>query len=199
MSPLALRAIFGSCLTLGMADLVWLDANAARFNSNEPWERLRAPLPIVSAEVTKPALEASPASATASEGATARANDSASQPSEVTAWTIQFDRSLSIIRSDQAPNLAAIADAIRRDARAVVQIGGHADRLAWKGNRGDNLTLSEDRAGAVARALSKLGVPADRIRRLAFGDTRPVDERSTEDAYRRNRRVEVHIEMRGGP
>jgi chemotaxis protein MotB len=112
---------------------------------------------------------------------------------------IQFDRSLSVLRSDQAPNLAAIADAVRKDARAIVQIGGHADRLAWKGNRGNNLTLSEDRAVAVARALSKLGVPSDRVRRAAFGDTRPIDERTTEEAYRRNRRVEVRIELRGGP
>jgi len=199
MSPFALRAIFVSCLTLGLADLAWLDANAARLNSDEPWERLRAPLPIVSAEVTKPAAETSLASPPAGEGATPRLADRASQPAEATSWTIQFDRSLSVIRSDQAPNLAAIADVIRKDARAIVQIGGHADRLAWKANRGNNLTLSEDRAVAVARALSRLGVPSDRIRRAAFGDTRPIDERTTEDAYRRNRRVEVRIELRGGP
>jgi outer membrane protein OmpA-like peptidoglycan-associated protein len=182
-----------------------LDANAVRFNSNEPWERLRAPVPIVSSEIKvtpeikKPVAETSLAAPPASEGARPRSTDSATQPAEASSWMIQFDRSLSVLRSDQAPNLAAIADAVRKDARAIVQIGGHADRLAWKGNRGNNLTLSEDRAVAVARALSKLGVPSDRVRRAAFGDTRPIDERTTEEAYRRNRRVEVRIELRGGP
>jgi outer membrane protein OmpA-like peptidoglycan-associated protein len=198
MSPFALRAIFGSCLTLGLTDLAWLDMNAFRVNNDDSWERLRAPLPVVSAEPVQPVVETTLGSPPASEGPATRSTDSASQSAAVTSWIIQFDRSLSVIRSDQAPNLAAIADAARSDARAIVQIGGHADRLAWKGKRGDNLALSDDRAVAVARALSKRGVPSDRIRRAAFGDTRPMDERTTEDAYRRNRRVEVRIELRGG-
>jgi outer membrane protein OmpA-like peptidoglycan-associated protein len=167
-------------------------------NGDESWEHLRAPLPIVSAELAKPIAPTLPSSPPASEGAPSAAPASAEKREQVTSWIIQFDRSLSVLRSDQAPNLADIADLVRSDARAVVQIGGHADRLAWKGNRGNNLSLSEDRAVAVARALSKLGVPPDRIRRVAFGDTRPIDERTTEDAYRRNRRVEVRILLGGG-
>jgi outer membrane protein OmpA-like peptidoglycan-associated protein len=198
MSPFALRAIFSSCLALGLADLAWLDVNALRLNSDESWERLQAPLPIVSAELAKPVVATTLASPPASKAPAARSTGSASQSAAVTSWTIQFDRSFSVIRSDQAPNLAAIADAARSDVRAIVQIGGHADRLAWKGNRGSNLALSDNRAVTVARALLKLGVPSDRIRHVAFGDTRPIDERTTEEAYRRNRRVEVRIELGGG-
>jgi outer membrane protein OmpA-like peptidoglycan-associated protein len=201
MSPAVLRAIFGSCLTLGLVDLAWLDTNAARLYGDDSWERLRAPLPVVSTEPVKPIAPAAPSlppTPSIGDRAPAAAADDARKPDQVLSWSIQFDRSLSIIRSDQAPNLAAIAEAARDDARAIVQIGGHADRLAWKGNRSNNLNISEDRALAVARALAKLGIPSDRIQRAAFGDTRPLDERATEEAYRRNRRVEVRIELKGG-
>jgi peptidoglycan-associated lipoprotein len=206
MSPAALRAVFGSCLTLGFADLAWLDMNAAR------WGTETSPPPVVLVEkapavelpavMVRPAAtpqpEPAPAAATASEPLPAAAPlGPTKQGDAVTSCTVQFDRSLSILHADQAANLTVIAQAVKENPRAVVRIGGHADRLAWKANRGNNLSLSEDRSLAVARALGKLGVPPDRIRRAAFGDTRPVDDRSTEDAHRRNRRVEVRVDLTG--
>ena len=80
-----------------------------------------------------------------------------------------------------------------------MRVAGHADRVAWKGHRGDNLTLSDARARAVVIALTRLGVAPNSIRRTAFGDTKPLDARASEDAYRLNRRVEVSVEWRGDP
>jgi peptidoglycan-associated lipoprotein len=206
MSPAALRAVFGSCLTLGFADLAWLDMNAAR------WGTETSPPPVVLVEkapavelpavmvrpAAPPITEPAPTAATASEPLPAAAPlGPTKQGDSVTSCTVQFDRSLSILHPDQAANLTVIAQAVKENPRAVVRIGGHADRLAWKANRGNNLSLSEDRSLAVARALGKLGVAPDRIRRAAFGDTRPVDDRSTEDAHRRNRRVEVRVDLTG--
>lgn len=206
MSPVAHRALFASCLTLGLVDLAWLDANAARVVSEaSPVPPVRVALPA-NVDLPAPIGVAPPALAPPEPPATAPvppAPAAAPRREELppargpVSCVILFDRSLSIIHEDQAALLAPIADAVNRDPSAVVRIFGHADRMAWKANRGNNQTLSEDRAAAVARVLDKLGVRADRIRRAAFGDTRPVDERSTEDAFQRNRRVEVRVERTG--
>jgi outer membrane protein OmpA-like peptidoglycan-associated protein len=211
MSPAILRAVFGSCLTLGLVDLAWLDANAARLRNEESWELLTHPLPAASAKLhpaivhdevprvsTKEVAPAGPTDRPA--GPTDRPAGPIARPAEPeepVSGVIQFERSLAVIPPDQVANLTAIAEAAKNDPRAILRIFGHADRMLWKANRGNNFTLSEDRALAVARALNKLGVPPDRIRRAAFGDTQPVDDRATEEAYRRNRRVEVRIEPTG--
>jgi len=209
MSPIALRAVFGSCLTLGVVDLAWLDANAGRVKEEMSLPPLAAVEPVTSirplreaegearaAAITGEIVGAGP-SATSEPPPASVAESHPAQESPLTSCVVQFERSLAVLHPDQIANLGAIAEALKRDPRAVVRVGGHADRLAWKGNRGNNLTLSEDRAVAVARALGKLGISPDRIRRAAFGDTQPLDERATEDAYRRNRRVEVRVELTG--
>ncbi len=197
MSPAGLRVLFGSCLALGLVDLAWLDANAARLKSDGSWELLTRPAPSVAPEPAAAIAHVETPRAPETEVAPVGIPDRPLQPDTVTSYVIQFDRSLSAIPSDQASNLNAIAETVKSDPRVVVTIVGHADRLAWKAGRGNNLTLSENRALAVARALGKLGIAPDRIKRAAFGDSQPVDDRATEDAYRRNRRVEVRIERMG--
>jgi outer membrane protein OmpA-like peptidoglycan-associated protein len=219
-SATALRAVFGSCLTLGFADLAWLDLNAARMGkemsspalmvvesapSAEPPAVMVRPVPtpaIAPTAVHAPAppttsTAAGPTAANTSEPRAAGTPAGATKQDEPISCIVQFERSLSVLPTDEAAKLTVIARSMKDNPRAIARIGGHADRLAWKGNRGDNMQLSEDRAVAVARALTKLGIPSDRIQRAAFGDTRPVDDRATEDAYRRNRRVEVRIEFTG--
>ena len=219
MSPAALRAVFGSCLTLGFADLAWLDLNAAKMGKEIASPPLMVVEPALSAEPPpvmvrpSPQLVATPPAAatpspppalTAPTAVTAPTPASEPQPAgptkqdeSATSWIVQFERSLAVLQPDQEANLAGIARVMKDNPRAVARIFGHADRVAWKGNRGDNMTLSENRALAVGRALGKLGIAPDRIRRAAFGDTRPVDDRATEDAYRRNRRVEVRVDLTG--
>lgn len=207
MSPVVLRTVFGSCLALGLVDLAWLDTNAARLSNDGSWELLTRPRPMASAErlpvtaATEPpsaALNAiAPSPASTGDVAPAETTRRSTQPEPPTSCVVQFERSLSALPPDQAANLTVIAEAMKNDPRTVARISGHADRMGWKANRGDNLTLSENRARAVERALGRLGIAPDRIKRAAFGDTRPVDERTTEDAYRRNRRVEVRVESTG--
>jgi outer membrane protein OmpA-like peptidoglycan-associated protein len=204
MSPAVLRAIFGSCLSLGLVDLAWLDSNAARLKNDGNWELLTRPAPAAPAAPAPPpvpapkpiAVEELPPVVTR-EVAQAQPEEQPVKVEPATSCTVQFERSASAIAPDQLANLSAIAHAIKNDRRAIARITGHADRMLWKGNRGSNLSISDDRALAVARALGQLGVPPDRIKRAALGDTRPVDDRATEEAYRRNRRVEVRIETTG--
>jgi peptidoglycan-associated lipoprotein len=197
VSPAALRAILGSCLALGVTDLAWLDLNAERMAGSAspaptvPIEPLaaavgierRPPLPLPSSssdEVLRPAV-------------TAETHPSPPQPDRC---VIHFDLGVSAINDDQAKMLSPIAHALKNNPKAVVRVEGHADRTGWK-RQGNNLALSDERAAAIVQALGVLGVPRNRIRTAAFGDTRPVDDRPTEEAFRRNRRAEVRIELTG--
>lgn len=63
-----------------------------------------------------------------------------------------------------------------------ILIRGYTDR---RGSAGDNALLSDRRAQAVARALIREGIEAERLRTEAFGET------SIGESARESRRVEV--------
>jgi outer membrane protein OmpA-like peptidoglycan-associated protein len=198
MSPAILRGVLGSCLALGAADLAWLDVNAERLTSSTP------PAPTVPIEPLAAATSIErrppiPPPSPISDEVLPPVMKTESHPSRPPPerCVVQFNSGVSIINDDQAKMLTAIADALKSDPKAVVRVDGHADRTGWKGNLGSNLVLSDARAAAIVLALGKLGIPRDRIRTAAFGDTRPVDDRPTEEAFRRNRRAEVRIELTG--
>jgi outer membrane protein OmpA-like peptidoglycan-associated protein len=65
-------------------------------------------------------------------------------------------------------------------------VEGHCDE---RGTEEYNIGLGERRALAVREQLMNLGVSGSRITSLSFGEQYPLDPRSTEDAYRKNRRA----------
>jgi outer membrane protein OmpA-like peptidoglycan-associated protein len=203
MSPAILRGVFGSCLALGLADLAWLDVNVERMinsASSTPTVRVEPLAPPARIERLPPLPPRSPSSDEVL--APVMETESRPSPPQPERWVVHFDRGGTAISDDQAKRLTPIVDALKSDPKAVVRVDGHADRTGWEGNtwegnRRSNLVLSEERAGAIVRELGKLGIPRDRIRAAAFGDTRPVDDQWTEEAFRRNRRAEVRIELTG--
>ena len=54
-----------------------------------------------------------------------------------------------------------------------------------------NVALGFKRAQAVADALTQMGVAEDKIVIVSYGKERPVDSRHIDEAWRKNRRVEV--------
>jgi outer membrane protein OmpA-like peptidoglycan-associated protein len=189
-------------LLLGLIDLAWLDVNAERMSASaEPVAQVQFESRSHVVEPRAPTTVAPPPVVAADEPTPQRPGESlpgTTPPTrEPLSLVILFERSLSVINDEQIAMLGTVADVIKNDASATVRIGGHADRMPWKANRGSNMTLSDDRAAAVVRVLGRFGVKPDRIRRVAFGDTRPVDDRTMEEAYRRNRRVEVRVEHTG--
>jgi peptidoglycan-associated lipoprotein len=65
---------------------------------------------------------------------------------------------------------------------------GHADE---RGTREYNLALGERRAQAVERMAKLLGVGADRIKVVSYGEEKPVAMDHGESAWTLNRRVEI--------
>ena len=72
------------------------------------------------------------------------------------------------------------------DYRVVLE--GHTDSI---GKEAYNQKLSEKRANAVAKALEDLGVSADKITTVGYGETRPVADNKTKEGRAENRRVEA--------
>jgi peptidoglycan-associated lipoprotein len=68
----------------------------------------------------------------------------------------------------------------------IVTIEGHTDE---RGTREYNLALGERRATAARNYLEALGVPANRMTTISYGEERPADPSPTDEAYALNRRA----------
>lgn len=102
-------------------------------------------------------------------------------------WTpVRFGFNESTLSSDAQSRLSAVAQCLKSGSGKVT-LGGHADE---RGTEEYNLQLSNKRAASVKRYLTDLGVPADRLDTVGYGETRPANTASTEEAWSENRRVE---------
>ncbi len=72
-----------------------------------------------------------------------------------------------------------------------LRVEGHTDAV---GPRAANRSLSEQRAAAVVRWLTRHGVDGARLRSQGFGEMHPVDTNGSKAGRTNNRRVELHIE-----
>ena len=69
--------------------------------------------------------------------------------------------------------------------QVMVTVEGHCDE---RGTREYNLALGARRANSVKNYLVSQGVDGSRVTTISYGKERPVDPRSTEAAWRVNRR-----------
>ena len=80
----------------------------------------------------------------------------------------------------------------------VLRVDGHTDVRPITNNPQfkSNWELSSARAISVVQYLISLGVPAQRLVAAGFAEFQPIDPGNTEDAYRRNRRIELKLTER---
>ncbi len=96
-----------------------------------------------------------------------------------------------------AVTLADIATKIPDDINWVLQVEGHTDDIPIRAGRfADNWDLSTERALSVVRFLASQGVPANRLAATGYGEFQPLASGGTDDAQRRNRRIELKITQR---
>jgi len=99
---------------------------------------------------------------------------------------VHFDFDQYVLTAEARDTLKA--DAAYLQAKGVrVQIEGHCDE---RGSDEYNLALGEKRALAVKNYLVSLGVPADRMSIISYGEEIPLVMGHNEEAWAQNRRAE---------
>jgi chemotaxis protein MotB len=97
-----------------------------------------------------------------------------------------------------ATTLILLASEIPPDLDWILRIDGHTDSRPIRGSRDypSNWELSTARAVAVVKYLASRGIPPDRLAAAGFAEFRPLDPGETEEAYRKNRRIEIKFDQR---
>ncbi|MBX7114992.1 MAG: OmpA family protein [Myxococcaceae bacterium] len=103
---------------------------------------------------------------------------------------VHFATGKATILADSYSLLQQVVDAVVRNNIRRVRIEGHTDN---RGKKDFNLTLSQDRAKAVADYMVSQGVDRARLDAQGFGDGRPVAPNLTARGRELNRRVEFFI------
>ena len=96
-----------------------------------------------------------------------------------------------------ATTLKEISAKIPKELSWVLRVDGHTDKTPIKNAQfPSNWELSTARAISVVKFLIAQGIPADRLAATGFGEYQPLDEGNTEDAWRKNRRIELKLTER---
>lgn len=76
----------------------------------------------------------------------------------------------------------------------ILRIDGHTDIIPIRNSRYEsNWDLSAARAISVVDFLMKTGIPPNRLAATGRGEYMPLDPNENEDAYRKNRRIEIKL------
>jgi len=101
--------------------------------------------------------------------------------------TVYFDFDRSTIKSSERAKIELVANHLKSEPTHKVKVEGHCDE---RGTEGYNISLGERRALAVRTYLVNLGISADRVYTISFGEARPAMDGHTESAWSQNRRGE---------
>jgi peptidoglycan-associated lipoprotein len=101
--------------------------------------------------------------------------------------TVYFDYDSATINPAERSKLEQVASYLRSAPGARLIVEGHCDE---RGSNEYNLGLGERRALAARAHLINLGVEAERVQTVSFGEERPAVMGHDESAWSQNRRAE---------
>ncbi len=99
---------------------------------------------------------------------------------------INFDYDSSIIRPDAREILRTNAALLQKHRFSSITIEGHCDE---RGTAEYNLALGQRRADETKIYLINLGIKESVIKTVSYGEERPLDPASNEEAWAKNRRA----------
>jgi len=115
-------------------------------------------------------------------------SDELNKSGHIAIYGIHFDTGKAAILPDSEMILEQISKVMQDNPDMKLAVEGHTDN---QGSAAANQTLSEKRAQAVVAWLVQQGVAANRLAARGLGQTKPVEDNSTEDGRAKNRRVEL--------
>ncbi|GAA3991448.1 peptidoglycan-associated lipoprotein Pal [Comamonas faecalis] len=102
---------------------------------------------------------------------------------------VYFDFDSYAVRPEYQSTLEQHARFLKAEPSRKVMLEGNTDE---RGGREYNLALGQKRAEAVRRALAVMGVSDAQMEAVSFGKEKPAVHGFNEDAYAKNRRVELN-------
>jgi chemotaxis protein MotB len=116
---------------------------------------------------------------------------------------IFFDTGRADLKSEGRAELDKVAAAIVElesqiptEIPWILRVDGHTDVRPIIGQFKSNWDLSAERAISVVQYMVGKGVKPSRLVAAGFGEFQPIDTGTTEDAFRRNRRIEFKLTER---
>jgi peptidoglycan-associated lipoprotein len=101
---------------------------------------------------------------------------------------VYFDYDTADILPEFNALLQAHGQFLARNPNTQIRLEGHADE---RGSREYNIGLGERRAQAVRRVLMLQGAGGSQLTTVSYGEERPAQTGSDDEAWRLNRRVEL--------
>jgi peptidoglycan-associated lipoprotein len=143
------------------------------------------------AESTKPGVEDKSVGAAgtgADAGVSGKSLDAQGKADLLAKRRVYFAFDSSAVDGENRAIVEAHAAYLAANKNVKVVLEGHADE---RGTREYNLALGERRAQAVERMVKVLGLTADRIKTVSYGEEKPVAMDHNDAAWALNRRVEI--------
>jgi len=103
---------------------------------------------------------------------------------------IYFDFDKYDIRPGDVEILKANSALLKKFPNVKIQIEGHCDE---RGTNEYNLALGERRANSTKKYLTSLGITANRVSTISYGEEKPMDPGHNEEAWTKNRRAHFVI------
>ncbi|MBT9610600.1 MAG: peptidoglycan-associated lipoprotein Pal [Pseudomonadota bacterium] len=101
---------------------------------------------------------------------------------------IYFDFDSFVVKEEFSGAIDGHAKRLTANKGKKVIVEGHTDE---RGGREYNLALGQKRAEAVQKSLTLLGVSAEQVEAVSFGEERPAVTGASEEAWAKNRRAEI--------
>jgi peptidoglycan-associated lipoprotein len=152
------------------------------------------PEPMTQSEVSKApdksAMEAEQANRLQEDRLRAEANASEAARMAFVNENILFSFD-SFVLSDQAQQiLNSKADYMRTNSGVTVTVEGHCDE---RGTEAYNIALGERRAESVKNFLVDMGISANRLKTISYGEERPIAMGQDEASWAKNRRAQFMV------
>jgi peptidoglycan-associated lipoprotein len=149
-----------------------------------------APSPAASAPTeTKKQFTSAPSSASSLEAL--KRGESTATAAESPLKEVYFDFDKYDLRPDARETLKANATWLKANPTAQVQIEGHCDE---RGTNEYNMALGYKRAQSVKDYLVTLGIGAERLTTISYGEELPVCREHNEGCWQKNRRAKFVIQ-----
>src|ERR1700704_3196350 len=103
--------------------------------------------------------------------------------------SVFFDYDSNLVKDEYKPIVTAHARYLQQNGGSKMRIEGNADE---RGSREYNLALGQRRADAVKQMMQILGVKADQIETVSFGEEKPRCSEAAESCWSQNRRGDIY-------